>query len=77
MTLRELSYEYQQSAEALSGRMKELRAAAKKTEDPEAKNRLQRRLKELRPLLQETRELTVLTRHYYDRRYHKNDKYTL
>ena len=77
MTLRELSYEYKEQGDAIALRIRELRAAAKETEDPETKNRLQWRMAELKPLLQEARELAVLTRHYYDRRYHKNGKYTL
>ena len=77
MTLRELSYEYKEHGDAIALRIRELRAAAKETEAPETKNRLQRRMAELKPLLQEARELAVLTRHYYDRRYHKNGKYTL
>lgn len=76
-TLREMSYEYQRSAEKLRLRIKALRKAAKETEDPELKQRIDRRIKDLRPLLQETRELTVLTRRYYDRRYYRNEKYTL
>ena len=77
MTLRELSYEYKEHGDAIALRIRELRTKAKETEDPEIRNRLERRMAELRPLLQEARELAVLTRHYYDRRYHKNGKYTL
>ena len=77
MTLRELSYDYKAHAEALSQRIRELRAAAKAAEDPEEKFHLERRMAELRPLLQEARELQVLTHDYYDRRYHRNEKYTL
>lgn len=67
MTLRELSYEYKAHADTLSLRMKQLRLAARETEDPERRHRLERRILELRPLLQEARELAVLTRNYYDR----------
>ena len=74
MTLRELSYDYKEHGDAIALRIRELRAAAKETEDPERKNRLERRVAELKPLLQEARELAVLTRHYYDMRYHKNGK---
>ncbi len=77
MTLREMSYDYQRSAEKLRLRIKALRLAIKETDDPELKLRLDRRIKDLRPLLQETKELTVLTRRYYDRRYYRNEKYTL
>ena len=77
MTLRELSYEYQAQGEALSARIRALRAAAKEAPDAESRNRQERRIAELRPLLQEARELALLTRHYYDRRYRRNGKYTL
>ena len=77
MTLREMSYQYQKSAERLSRRLKNLRDAERRTQDPVLKERLRRRIKELTPLLQEARELTRLTRHYYDRRYRRDDKYTL
>lgn len=77
MTLRELSYEYSIHANDLSQRIRELRRAAKETEDPVLRGALERRIRDLQPLLQEARELTLLTRHYYDRRYHRNEKYTL
>ena len=77
MTLRELSYEYKNHADAIAGRIRALRLAAQETEDPETKNRLERRAAELRPLLQEARELAVVTGRYYDRGYHKNGKYAL
>ena len=40
MTLRELSYEYKAHADTLSLRMKQLRLAARETEDPERRHRL-------------------------------------
>ena len=45
--------------------------------DPAAARRLRQRAEELQPLLRETRELAVLTARYYDRSYHKHEKYTL
>ena len=45
--------------------------------DEEARRLLQRRITELTPLLQETRELAALTAHYYDRSYHRHERYTL
>lgn len=77
MTLYELSYEYQAHAEAISLRLKELRLAVREADNPEDRCRLERRMAELKPLLQEARELSVLTHDYYDRGYHKNAKYTL
>lgn len=77
MTLRELSYEYSIHAEDLNTRIRTLRKAAKETKDPVLRNTLEQRMNALKPLLQEARELARLTRHYYDRRYHRNEKYTL
>ena len=36
-----------------------------------------RRLRELRPLLREARELAEHTAHYYDRRYIRREKYRI
>ena len=77
MTLQELSYEYKAQAELLAGRIRALKAAARGETDPERRIRLERRAAELRPLQQQARELAELTALYYDRRYHKNGKYTL
>ena len=57
------------------GRIAELREARKHQLDPEIVRRLDRRIAELEPLLREARELAVVTARYYDRRYHKNEKY--
>ena len=38
---------------------------------------LRRRIAELTPLLQETRELAALTARYYDRSYHRHERYTI
>lgn len=75
MTLMELSVTYRTSAEMLRKRMGELREERKRRTDPEAIRRLNQRIVELEPLLREARELAVVTARYYDRRYHKNEKY--
>ena len=77
MTLAEMSCLYRDSADAIRLRMAELRLAVRQETDPEAGRRLRRRITELTPLLQEARELAVLTAHYYDRSYHKHERYTL
>ena len=66
MTLLEMSALYAESAAALRRRIGELRQAARELKD-----------EELTPLLQETRELAALTAHYYDRSYHRHERYTL
>ena len=77
MTLLELSAGYQESALRIRTRMSELRRAVREQTDPDAIRKLQRRLAELTPLLQEAHDLTRHTAHYYDRSYHKHEKYSL
>ena len=77
MTLLEMSVYYADSAARIRTRMAELRAAEKAETDPIAAKQLRLRMDDLRPLLRETRELAVLTARYYDRSYHKHEKYTL
>lgn len=77
MTLLEMSASYRDSAAAIHGRIVELRVLERAQADPEAAFRLHRRIDELTPLWREARELAALTAHYYDRSYHKHEKYTL
>lgn len=77
MTLLELSALYDESATRIRVRMAQLRADAKEQTDPAAAQALRQRIAELTPLLREMRELAVLTAHYYDRIYHKHERYTL
>ena len=77
MTLLEMSALYAESAAALRRRIGELRQAARELKDEEDRRLLQRRITELTPLLQETRELAALTAQYYDRSYHRHERYTL
>lgn len=76
-TLSELSVQYRSAADAIHGRITELRGLARAERDPDALFHLRRRIEELMPLWREARELAVLTARYYDRSYHKNEKYTL
>ena len=55
----------------------EMSALYAESADEEDRRLLQRRITELTPLLQETRELAALTAHYYDRSYHRHERYTL
>nr|WP_325182463.1 hypothetical protein [uncultured Oscillibacter sp.] len=76
MTLLEMSAVYRDSADAIHGRIGQLRALERAQADSEERFRLRRRIDELTPLWREARELAALTAHYYDRSYH-NEKYTL
>ncbi|SFP93404.1 hypothetical protein SAMN05216343_11865 [Oscillibacter sp. PC13] len=77
MTLLEMSAFYEASAGAIRGRIVQLREEARATKDEELSRVLQRRIAELTPLLREMRELATLTAHYYDRGYHKHERYTI
>ena len=77
MTLAEMSVSYQDSEHTIRRRIRELQEETKHTEDPEALWHLRRRMAELQPILREARELALLTAHYYDRSYHKHERYTI
>lgn len=77
MTLMEMSALYAESAEALHRRISDLRLAAAEAPTADAARSLRLRAAELLPLLREMRELAVLTARYYDRSYHKHERYTL
>lgn len=77
MTLLEMSVQYADSAALIRARIRELRAEARQQDDPEAARRLRQRIDVLTPMLRECRELAVLTARYYDRSYHKHERYTL
>lgn len=77
MTMTELSQSYEESAVLLRSRLKFLRQAAARSEDPEELWNLRRRIAELTPILTQMNELSELTAHYYDRGYWRNEKYTV
>lgn len=77
MTLLEMSPLYEESAAALRRRIAQLQAAQRAQTDPREARSLHSRIRSLEPMLREMRELSHLTTHYYDRSYHKHDRYTL
>ncbi len=77
MTLQQLSADYAYSAELLSRRLSQLRQEQRLTGDPARRAALRRREMELTPLLTQCRSLWRLTAHYYDRSYHKDERFTL
>ena len=77
MTLSELSVEYGNSAELITQRLRLLREMERLCTDEVERQHLHRRILELRPLLQQCRELQRLTAHYYDRSYYRDGKYCL
>ena len=76
MTLYQMSYVYREDALRFRMRISVLREQAR-TAEGEDKLRLKRRILELQQLLRQSRELADLTRHYYERGYYRNERYTL
>lgn len=77
LTLQEMSEEYERSAALLRIRLRQLRQAIAKSDDPEEIWHLKRRIGELTPMLTQMNELAELTAHYYERGYYRSAKYTL
>ncbi len=77
MTLAELSRCYEEAAIPLRRRLRELRIALARADDPEEIFHLKRRIAELTPMLTQMNELAELTAHYYERGYYRSEKYTL
>lgn len=76
MTLYQMSFVYREDALRLRMRITVLREQAK-TAGSEERLRLTQRILCLEQLLRQSRELADLTQHYYERGYHRNEKYTL
>ena len=77
MTLVELSVEYRTSADALQARIGQLEQQGQQEADMGEQLLLADRIRILRGILRETRELAVLCERYYERGYRRNAKYTL
>ena len=78
MTLRELSAEYRASADALRERALTLEHLLREYRwDAPGRVQLEDRIKILRAMWRETRDLAVLCERYYDRGYRRNVKYTI
>ena len=73
MTLYQISFTYRADAAVLRTRISELRAA----QDREEAERLKRRIAELQVLRRQSSELAELTKRYYERNYHRDERYTL
>jgi hypothetical protein len=77
MTLQELSRCYEEAAVPLRARLQLLRQMLSTETDPDEILRIKHRITILTPMLTQMNELAELTAHYYDRGYHRNEKYTL
>ena len=77
MTLREVSAEDRASADARRERALTLEHRLKEIWDPADRVMMEDRIKLLRTMWRETRDLAVLCERYYDRGYRRNVKYTI
>ncbi len=77
MTLYQISFIYRADAAVLRTRISELRAAAKAAQDREEAEHLKRRIADLQVLRRQSSELAELTKRYYERNYHRDERYTL
>ena len=77
MTLREMSKEYEKSAQLLRERLAYLRRRKKAARDPEEMFWIDRRAAVLTQMLRQMNEVTELTAHYYERGFYRNEGYRL
>ena len=77
MKLSELSPDYRAGEKAILTRIGELSERLETAADPAEIVALRRRIRDLGPLLRQTRELAELTARYYERGYHRSEKYTV
>ena len=77
MTLLRMAVDYRQSGELIRLRIAALKDAQKQTDDMEEKRRYEARIRDLSALYRETREVALVLERYYDRRYHRNERYSL
>ena len=77
MTLRELSAQYDQSAQLLRDRLSVLRRQKKAAQKQDERFWLDRRILALSQMLRQTSDLAELTAHYYERGFYRNESYRL
>ena len=75
MKLLHMAAGYRQSAEMIRLRIIDLRDEAQHAQ-PEQRAQLEQRIRDLRTLQRETQETALVLERYYDRGYHKNERYT-
>lgn len=77
MTLYQMSFVYREDALRFRMRITVLREQAKAAPTREEQRATQAAHFGLQQLQRQSRELAELTRHYYERGYYRNEKYTL
>ena len=77
MTLKELSAEYRAQAEVLHQRIKQINQWEREASCETEKMHLRDRRRILTAMYRDTRDIAVLTEHYYERSRCRNAKYIL
>ena len=77
MTLKEISGQYRASAAALRERALLLEGRRRAEADEAARRLLESRIRLLRAMWREARDLAVLCEHYYERGYRHSGRYTI
>mgnify|MGYP003301262517 CR=1 FL=1 len=77
MTLLRMATDYRQSGDLIRLRIAALKDAQQQTDDMEEKRRYEGRIRELSALYRETREVAIMLERYYDRRYHRSERYSI
>ena len=77
MTLYKISFTYRADVVVWRMCVGGLCAAAWTAQDREEAERLKRRIAELQVLRRQSSELAELTKRYYERNYHRDERYTL
>ena len=75
MKLLHMAAGYRHSAAMIRLRIIDLRDEAQHAQ-PEQRAQLEQRIRDLRTLQRETQETALVLERYYDRGYHKNERYT-
>lgn len=77
MTLAQLSVEYRSHAAVLKKRIEELEQQYRRSRSKPERINLERRIRLLKAMYRDAKELAALTEHYYDRGYHSNEIYKI
>lgn len=76
-TLAELADKYELSRLLIKGRMEEIRARIKETDDQQEKRRLTGRLSGLNALYRDVRAIALLLEHYYESGFYRDGRYCI
>lgn len=77
MTLLRMAVDYRQSGELIRLRIAALKEAQQQTDDMDEKLRYEGRIRDLSAMYRDTREVALVLERYYDRGYHRNERYSL